>query len=276
MFSLLRLSNQVTHHTIVNFLNNVNIPFSLELILLTLFKSTLIVTQITICSAPSLWNSLLARLYNYRGGLLEFKHTLYVTFDSINNRVYVTNIDNDTVSVIDVSTNTVIGTINVGNAPDSITFDSSNNRVYVVNSDDDTVSVIDASGDILYCDQPESYYDNVIIGTDSSEILTGTSQNDLILGYGGDDSIKGGAGDDCIYAGDGNDVVIANAGNDIIYGESGNDALFGNNGADTIYGGEGNDIIWGQAGIDSIDAGNGNDMCVAIAKDTILSCEITS
>jgi len=141
---------------------------------------------------------------------------------------------------------------------------------------DNAASITIFSIEELYCDQPESYYDNVIIGTDSTEIITGTSQNDLILGLGGDDSIKGGAGDDCIYAGEGNDVVIANAGNDIIYGESGNDALFGNRGADTIFGGDGNDIIWGQSGIDTIDAGNDSDICVSIIKDTILSCEITS
>lgn len=110
----------------------------------------------------------------------------------------------------------------------------------------------------LYCNQPKSYYDTIILGTDSAEILIGTNQNDLILGFGGDDFLKGKAGDDCIYGGDGNDTILADRGNDI------------------IYGGDGNDVIMGQRGIDVIDAGNGSDICVGIKKDITQFCEITS
>jgi len=188
--------------------------------------------------------------------------------------VYVTAV---TKIIVFESDGTYVGDIGSGafSYAQDVVVDEGTGRVFVT---DKTAGKLFIFGEApeLYCNQPESYYDNVIIGTNSTEILTGTSQNDLILGFGGDDSIKGGAGDDCIYGGDGNDVVIANAGNDTIYGGDGNDALFGNKGTDTIFGGEGNDIIWGQSGIDSIDAGDGSDICVAITNDSTISCEITS
>ena len=60
--------------------------------------------------------------------------------------MYVTNEIDGTVSVIDTSTNTVVGLpIPVGNVPQGIAFDSQNNRMYVANEEDDTVSVIDTS-----------------------------------------------------------------------------------------------------------------------------------
>ena len=40
-----------------------------------------------------------------------------IEFDSVNNRMYVTNGDDDTVSVINTATNGVIETISVGDAP---------------------------------------------------------------------------------------------------------------------------------------------------------------
>ena len=76
-----------------------------------------------------------------------------IEFDSANNRMYVANLNDDTVSVIDTSDYSVIdangvaaGTaIAVGDGPRDIEFDSANNRMYVANFNDDTVSVIDIS-----------------------------------------------------------------------------------------------------------------------------------
>jgi YVTN family beta-propeller protein len=57
---------------------------------------------------------------------------------------YVTNADDDTVSVIDTSTNTVIGApIPVGDSPRAIAITPDGTRAYVTNSGDGTVSVID-------------------------------------------------------------------------------------------------------------------------------------
>ena len=65
-----------------------------------------------------------------------------IAFDSTNDRMYVTNNSDDTVSVIDTATNSVIDTISVGELPQGIAFDPVNNRMYVTNRGDDTVSVI--------------------------------------------------------------------------------------------------------------------------------------
>ena len=67
-----------------------------------------------------------------------------IAFDGTN--IYVTNFDGDTVSVIDPTTNTVIGSpIPVGDGPEGIAFDGTN--IYVANpsdsTGDDSVSVID-------------------------------------------------------------------------------------------------------------------------------------
>jgi YVTN family beta-propeller protein len=57
---------------------------------------------------------------------------------------YVVNSGEDTVSVIDTATNTVIDTINVGHAPFGVVVDpTSGNYVYVTNQNENTVSVID-------------------------------------------------------------------------------------------------------------------------------------
>lgn len=58
--------------------------------------------------------------------------------------VYVTNQDDDTVSVIRTSDNTVVDTISVGDGPYGIAVTPNGNYVYVTNFIDDTVSVIRA------------------------------------------------------------------------------------------------------------------------------------
>jgi Ca2+-binding RTX toxin-like protein len=151
----------------------------------------------------------------------------------------------------------------------------------------------------LYCGEPESYYSNVINGTDSADYLVGTNQKDLIFGNGGNDFIRGFGDDDCIYAGDGDDLVFGAGGNDIIYGEDGNDNIRTGKGNDTIYGGNGNDIIrtyhgndivYGEDGDDilhatitigtnTLDGGSGSDMCIPgtdKVQVTNIDCEITS
>ena len=57
--------------------------------------------------------------------------------------VYITNADSNTVSVIELATNTVIDTVAVGSRPVSAAFDPVHQRVYVSNYGSNTVSVID-------------------------------------------------------------------------------------------------------------------------------------
>jgi YVTN family beta-propeller protein/VCBS repeat-containing protein len=58
----------------------------------------------------------------------------------VGDRVYVTNLDDDTVSVIDTVTNTVVETVEVGDRPVAVA--ANGNRIYVTNVNNDTVSVI--------------------------------------------------------------------------------------------------------------------------------------
>lgn len=66
------------------------------------------------------------------------------TFDSINNRIYVTSYSGNSVSVIDAPTNTLSSTISVGTNPSSITYDVNTGRVFVLNVGSNTISVIDS------------------------------------------------------------------------------------------------------------------------------------
>jgi YVTN family beta-propeller protein len=65
--------------------------------------------------------------------------------------MYVTNFNSNNLSVIDVGTNTVICTIEVGYGPSDITYVPSLNRVYVLNFTSGDISVIDASTNQIIC-----------------------------------------------------------------------------------------------------------------------------
>ncbi|WP_438309659.1 YncE family protein [Streptomyces sp. HUAS TT3] len=57
-------------------------------------------------------------------------------------RLYVTNFDVDTVTVLNAATNAVVATVPVGDTPTDAAVDAGRARAYVVNREDDTVSVI--------------------------------------------------------------------------------------------------------------------------------------
>ena len=59
--------------------------------------------------------------------------------------MYVTNRNSNTVSIIDSSSNRVIGTINVAGGPHGIAYNPDNNYMYVTGQDSNTVSIIDSS-----------------------------------------------------------------------------------------------------------------------------------
>jgi YVTN family beta-propeller protein len=62
-------------------------------------------------------------------------------------KVYVTNSDDNTVSVINTSKNAVIATVNVGSVPVGIAVTPDGTRAYVVNWNDNNVSVINTATD---------------------------------------------------------------------------------------------------------------------------------
>jgi Ca2+-binding RTX toxin-like protein len=69
----------------------------------------------------------------------------------------------------------------------------------------------------------------------------GTFYDDVIIGNDTSDFIQGMYGNDILYGGDGDDIMIADEGNDVLYGGLGDDVLDGGTGYDYLYGGPGND-----------------------------------
>jgi YVTN family beta-propeller protein len=72
---------------------------------------------------------------------------IYLAADQKTNRIYVSNQEDDTVSVIDGTSNTVTATVKVGLSPNGIALNSETNRIYVANLNGGTLSII--NGDAL-------------------------------------------------------------------------------------------------------------------------------
>jgi Ca2+-binding RTX toxin-like protein/sugar lactone lactonase YvrE len=116
------------------------------------------------------------------------------------------------------------------------------------------------------CGKPNSYY-NMITGSAEDDIISGTNVSDLIFALEGDDIIMGSKGNDCILGGDGDDIIFGNEGNDNLSGGDGSDVLKGQSGDDTITGGLGVDVIDGGDDSDSCNVGQVQD------GDLIVKCE---
>lgn len=73
------------------------------------------------------------------------KQPIYLAVDEKTNRVYVSNQADDSVSVIDGATNTVLGTVRVGHYPNGVAVNSKTNTIYVANLNSGTLSIIDGT-----------------------------------------------------------------------------------------------------------------------------------
>ena len=62
---------------------------------------------------------------------------------------YVSNTNRDSVSRIDLSSNTVVGAIDVGDFPMGVGFNSDGSKAYVANANSGTVSEIDTATDAV-------------------------------------------------------------------------------------------------------------------------------
>jgi Ca2+-binding RTX toxin-like protein len=119
----------------------------------------------------------------------------------------------------------------------------------------------------------------LLIGTDGDDVINGTNKSDLIIGLKGNDWLAGGNDDDLIYGNEGNDEVLGENGDDWLEGGDGVDHVYGGNGSDVVVGGKdgdqvnggnGNDSIAGGLGRDINVGGNGNDVFSFGAKDSLV------
>ena len=142
--------------------------------------------------------------------------------------------------------------------------------------------------------------DDVLIGTNSSDIISGFAGKDVLIGLAGNDVLNGGTGADAMIGGAGNDIYyVDNAGDTVAeafgegidtirssislslsaagrfdvenlalagvlaingFGNSLNNVIYGNNASNTLAGFAGNDTLFGQGGNDNLLGGVGNDL----------------
>jgi YVTN family beta-propeller protein len=88
------------------------------------------------------------------------------------NRIYVANIFDNTVSVIDGTTNTVIATVDVGNSPTDVAVNPSTNRIYVTSAG--AVSVIDGT--------TNEVIDTVDVGGSPIDVAVNPDTNRIYVG----------------------------------------------------------------------------------------------
>jgi YVTN family beta-propeller protein len=70
---------------------------------------------------------------------------IYLAVDPTTNRIYVSNQADDTVSVIDGTSNTVLAVVNVGHFPNGIAVNPKTNTIYVANLTSGTLSIINGT-----------------------------------------------------------------------------------------------------------------------------------
>ncbi|MFE2163754.1 YncE family protein [Streptomyces sp. NPDC059447] len=112
--------------------------------------------------------------------------------------VYIADLHSDTVSVVDAGSGTVVGSVPVGDGPDSVAVSPDGSRVYVTNSAADTVSVIDA--------RTRKVIDTVAVGDEPSRVtVSPDARNVYVANVGSDDvsviSTRTGAVTDTIRVG---------------------------------------------------------------------------
>ena len=106
---------------------------------------------------------------------------------------------------------------------------------------------------------------------DSLTLTSGTNEDDILTGTDGTDVLLGGNGDDTLNGGDGDDLLSGGNGSDTLDGGDGSDMLLGGNGSDTLDGGDGDDLLSGGNGSDTLDGGDGSDLLLGDKGDDTLN-----
>jgi uncharacterized protein YjiK len=126
-------------------------------------------------------------------------------------------------------------------------------------------NTMDQTVTVLACGKPSSDY-NLVMGTNSSDVLTGSIVPNLIIGLRGNDIIHEGPSGDCVIAGNGDNIIYTGNGTNTIYAGNGNNIIKGGSGNMLVTVGDGNNIIQGGSGQNICNLGNP-------AKDTVVNCQ---
>ncbi|MFO1412639.1 MAG: hypothetical protein U1F10_01755 [Burkholderiales bacterium] len=110
-------------------------------------------------------------------------------------------------------------------------------------------------------------HNQVIFGTQDTDVMKGVAGSDRLYGGAGDDVLLGGMGGDHLEGGAGADVVMGGGGDDELVGNQGDDEMDGGSGNDTLQAGSGDDILTGGRGKDRLEGGAGHDTYVIDAGD---------
>ncbi|MEZ6132962.1 MAG: Ig-like domain-containing protein [Planctomycetaceae bacterium] len=94
--------------------------------------------------------------------------------------------------------------------------------------------------------------DDVVVGSDLTEVIFGGAGSDSLSGAGGADSLFGGPGKDLLDGGEGPDLLDGGSGPDVLIGGPGDDLFFDGPGDDIVDAGPGDDIVMSTPGSDDI------------------------
>lgn len=101
-----------------------------------------------------------------------------LTFNSNAQTAYITNGDDNTVSVINVATNTVLKTIPVGTHPKGVSVSPDGTKVYIANSGNNTVTVINTATNTVSATIPiGTYPEGIAISPDGSKVYVANDTN---------------------------------------------------------------------------------------------------
>jgi YVTN family beta-propeller protein len=104
-----------------------------------------------------------------------------VAVDPSTHKVYVTNSDDATVSVINGTTNTVVATIDVRNNPQAVAVDPSTHKVYVGTGQFNSVTVIDGATNTVIATTPnDSGAAAVTVDPSTHTVYAGNSNNGTV------------------------------------------------------------------------------------------------
>ncbi|MCI4319676.1 MAG: YncE family protein [Thermoplasmata archaeon] len=96
-----------------------------------------------------------------------------IALDTLSGQLYVTNVNAGNVSIVNTTTNAVVGSLFVGGSPYGIVFDPSNGEFYVANSGGSNVTVVNAATDRTVANLPA--------GTGPSAILYDARNSEMFV-----------------------------------------------------------------------------------------------